>query len=581
MELRDYQQEVHDDCMSYLKQESYRGPAVINASVGAGKSVLIAAIARHCSGVMLKDRPCRALVIQRQGELCKQNSDAAHDFGVVQQSVFSASLNRKSAYYPVIFGTEGTIARSLHDTFANFPVDIIMVDECHMVDYDSDDSQFMQIIRHFIAQNPNVRILGYTGSPYRGTESIIGKFWTQMIGNISTDWLIDRGWLVPPTFGWPDGDDSEFDFSQVKTKYGSWEFDEKQLDEIVFGDPTKTQRIMAEVLHKTEDRGGVLIFCTSIRHTQEVAKALPPGSYCIITGSTPTAERMQMLDDCKSGRIKYCINVSVLTTGVNVPRWDTVVFLRPIGSLVLLTQAIGRGLRLFDGKSDCLVLDYGGVMQRLGHLYNNPILEEAEYERAKKEDEDMLTCQVCGTENSPHARRCRGHSDESEDGRCEFFWSSRECPSCGAENDPTARNCRKCQHELIDPNEKLLHRPYDEQEWEAVKGWQFRICKNNSIEVEYMLTETREDGNPKVYLNPGSKSRGAQQALKQWMSVNTGGGVGYHYGILARHNPSSAARFVLKYWLQPLNQPTHIKYRINGKGKFVVGRVKREDKKFD
>lgn len=130
MELRDYQQEVHDDCMTYLKQENYRGPAVINASVGAGKSVLIASIARHCSGIQLKDRPCRALVIQRQGELCKQNSDAAHEFGVVKQSVFSASLNRKSAYYPVIFGTEGTIARSLHDTFANFPVDIIMVDEC-------------------------------------------------------------------------------------------------------------------------------------------------------------------------------------------------------------------------------------------------------------------------------------------------------------------------------------------------------------------------------------------------------------------------------------------------------------------
>lgn len=573
MQLRDYQQEVHDDCMSYLKRDQYKGPAVINASVGAGKSVLIAAIAKHCAETRLPDRDCRALVIQRQGELCKQNSEAAYDFGIKKQSIFSASLNRKSTHYPIIFGTEGTIYKALHTDFINFPVDIILVDESHMVDFDNPDTQFMQIIAHFLRANPNTRILGYTGSPYRGTESIIGEFWRTMIGNISTDWLIDKGWLVPPIFGWPDGSDLEFDFSDLQPRYGSWEFDEKQLDEIVNGDPTKTQRIMAEVVHRTQDRMGVLIFCTSISHTEQVANALPAGSYCIITGSTPTAERMQMLDDCKTGRIKYCINVSVLTTGVNVSYWNTIVFLRPIGSLVLLTQAIGRGLRLHDGKSDCLILDYAGVMERIGHLYNSPMLDDAEYERAKKKELEMIECPVCATENSMYARRCRGHDSQSDDGRCEYFFSFKECPHCQAQNDPTAQNCRKCGGELRDPNEKLLHKPYDEQEWLPIDGWQFRVCKNGAIEVEYLTQEDKD--NPKLYFNPGSSSRGAQQAFKQWMSTNSGGGIKYQYGILGKLGQHKAAGFVLKYWLSPMTAPTHIKYRINGQGKFVVGRVKR------
>lgn len=576
MQLRDYQQEVHDDCMAYLKRDAYKGPAVINASVGAGKSVLIAAIAKHCAETQLPDRPCRALVIQRQGELCKQNSDAAFEFGVTQQCCYSASLGRKGTAYPIIFGTEGTVYNALQDDFIAYPVDIIMIDECHMCDFEKPETQFMQIISHFLRLNPNTRILGYTGSPYRGTETIIGPFWRQLIGNISTDWLIEKGWLVPPTFGWPDGDDLEFDFSELQPKYGSWEYDENQLNDIVFGDPTKTQRIMAEVVHRTQDRGGVLIFCTSVKHTEEVARSLPAGSYCIITGSTPQPERMAMLDDCKSGKIKYCINVSVLTTGVNVPAWDTIVFLRPIGSLVLLTQAIGRGLRLHEGKTDCLVLDYGGVMDRIGHLYNSPMLDEAEYELAKKKELDLITCPICATENSPHARRCRGESSESEDGRCEFFWSSKECPHCHAENDPTAQQCRKCGQELRDPNEKLLHKPYEDQEWLPVSGWKFRICQNGAIEVEYLTSEEKD--NPRLYFNPGSDSMGARQAFKQWMSVNSSGGIKYQYGILGRLGNEKAAEFVLKYWLQPLKPPTHIKYRINGKGKFVVGRVKREVK---
>ena len=78
----------------------------------------------------------------------------------------------------------------------------------------------MQIIGHFLRLNPNTRILGYSGSPYRGVDSIIGDFWVKLIGDISTDWLISKGWLVPPMFGWGDGEDLEFDLKQLETKYG-------------------------------------------------------------------------------------------------------------------------------------------------------------------------------------------------------------------------------------------------------------------------------------------------------------------------------------------------------------------------
>ena len=100
---------------------------------------------------------------------------------------------------------------------------------------------------------------------------------------------------------------------------------------------------------------GVLIFAATQRHTGQVAKALgmlgvSESDIGVIIDSTGDKERSSILERAKAGNCKYVINVGVLTTGVNVPRWDTLVFLRPICSLVLLIQAIGRVLRLLFGE---------------------------------------------------------------------------------------------------------------------------------------------------------------------------------------------------------------------------------------
>ena len=68
------------------------------------------------------------------------------------------------------------------------------------------------------------------------------------------------------------------------------------------------------------------------------------------------------------------------------------VILRRIGSLRLLIQLIGRSARLLKPhqeaaglvKTDHLVLDYAETFANLGDMYFNPILEQEQYERAKK-----------------------------------------------------------------------------------------------------------------------------------------------------------------------------------------------------
>ncbi|KCV69035.1 hypothetical protein H696_04455 [Fonticula alba] len=52
------------------------------------------------------------------------------------------------------------------------------------------------------------------------------------------------------------------------------------------------------------------------------------------------------------------INCTVLTEGTDVPFVDSILLARPTRSPVLFMQMLGRGLRLFPGKKDCLFVDF-------------------------------------------------------------------------------------------------------------------------------------------------------------------------------------------------------------------------------
>lgn len=88
----------------------------------------------------------------------------------------------------------------------------------------------------------------------------------------------------------------------------------------------------------------------------------------LITGETPSDERANLLSRFKSNELKYLVNVNVLTTGFDAPNVDCVVLLRPTLSPGLYYQMCGRGFRLHSEKQNCLVLDFGGNIQRHGPI---------------------------------------------------------------------------------------------------------------------------------------------------------------------------------------------------------------------
>lgn len=508
-ELRDYQQKVHDSTLKHMRETYKSGdfdPAYASVSVGGGKTILIAFLTQH----IMKNKDNSVLVLARQGELISQNACDARAIGI-KLSVFSASLGQKSTYYPVIFGTEGTVGRALNNEFKDRCFTAILIDESHMLDHhdlmqDEPETQYGKIIKHLrdnairLGKKPPL-IIGYTGSPYRGSESIYGKFWRKQLSDVSTYELINKGFLVPPVFGFGD-DDHHYESLkkyEIKGGEGAQDFTSKELASMgreVCKEMDKTQQIMQEVLAITQNReGGVMITCASKKHCEQVSECLPAGSWGIITDSTSTKKRMEILEGSKNGTVKYLIQIGCLTTGVNIPTLSTSVILRKIGSLTLLIQLIGRVLRTLKPehikmgmvKRDALVLDYSDSIEAIGNLYDDPIVSAAMEQKGKGPKGETQECPLCSTMNSEYAVRCVGHSQNSEDGRCEHYFMYNECQNCGAHNAPSAKTCRKCDAVMIDPNANLKNKAYSDADFKKVLSMTIEETSGGKIGVYYKL----------------------------------------------------------------------------------------------
>lgn len=603
----------------------YDGPFYINASVSAGKSLMISMITLRFQQLGMK-----GMVLSRQAEIIVQDADQMWEVGV-RNSIYSASAGMKSTAYPIICGTEGTIANAMNTSLADFVPDFIIIDENHMLSTEDivselPSTQYSTIIlemqrRCKAKNNRDIRVIGYTGSPFRGTTPILGEFWKKQICDISTDYLVGLGFIVPTIFGFPSSetmyDLHEF-HSSATDGVADFSADElRKMQDEILKQGTKTQKIMLEVMEIAKSRNGVMITCSGVKHCHEAAKYLPEGSYAIITESTGAKKRKQILDDAYHGRVKYLLQVGCLVTGINLPLIDTSVILRKIMSLTLLVQLLGRGMRKLKKehiaagfvKDDHLTMDYTDTMSELGELYSNPILEAAQLAKAK-EKKDTKPCPKCNAENASTARRCVGtvrvggfnvarYSPDwdwnqiprtqtllqpIEEERCEYFFSSKVCEDrfidgpgqingCGAENDPCARQCRKCVQQIYDPNANLSNRPYTDNDYVDVHNFNVRMTSNGEgVLYEYGI---HLDGKPYVARevfwpagdNPGTKNawkmKGIFPHVKDPKAKSQ---------LLKCRNAASV--MAVKHAIE---SPKRITHRLNDKNRDIINRKQFDD----
>src|ERR1700733_3283622 len=449
MNLRSYQiNAINETFNALLKNDD---PVLFDMSVGGGKSICIGTIVKK-----FEDKNKRVLCLVNNTELVRNNSKAFNILGG-KPSIFCASIGEKDISNNIIFATPQSIISAIK---RNHPISVIIfsmivVDEAHGINYLNDKTVFMRILRHYKQRYPSMRLLGLTGTPFRmhKTEpmSIVGDnaLFKTKTANITTSYLIENEFLVKPSFGHCEVEG--FDFSKCKIK-NNGEFRLSDLNRVIDSKQRLTYEIMQEVKETMTQRNGAFIFCSTVEHCTEAYSSLPWDESAIITGDTPEHLRNKILNDARNGLIKYLISVNCLMVGVDVPLFDTIVWIRPTSSLLLFIQGIGRGLRLHKNKEDCLVLDYAGNIDRFSD-FDDPIINDAIKPKPEEERDYVIQCFDCNTMNTLFSRRCIGVHNKK---RCEHYFEWKDCPACETQNDQCARYCRneECKKELIDPNKK-------------------------------------------------------------------------------------------------------------------------------
>ena len=366
MKLRTYQQEAVDSVYRHMRARR-DNPCVV-LPTGAGKSILMATI---CKDAALKWRG-RALILAHVKELLEQTAGTLRKIAPdLPVGVYSAGLNSRDTKEPVIIAGIQSVAEKACE-LGRF--DLVIVDEAHLIP-PSGEGRYQTFLHDARIVNPNIRIIGLTATPYRMAGGMIcakDNVLNHICYDKSIKELIREGFLCSIHTKVPA---KKIDCSKLHVRNG--EFVASEVSELFDGKNT-VHEICLDIFKSTANRNSILVFASSVAQAhclKEVLYKMTGEEIGLITGDTPGKERANLIARFQRKQhglfdslepLRWLVNVNVLTTGFDAPNVDCVVLVRPTASPGLYYQMVGRGFRIHESKTDCLVLDYGGNIQRHG-----------------------------------------------------------------------------------------------------------------------------------------------------------------------------------------------------------------------
>lgn len=459
VQLRDYQREAIDSIFNYFEKK--KGNPLVTAPTGSGKSVIIASF---CKEVCTRWPSTRIINLTHVKELVDQNARAIERFWpTVDLGVISAGLNRRELGHAISVAGIQSIYKKAE---AIGSIDLVIIDEAHLLS-PTQGSMYQKFIGDLKEINPHLKVIGFTATPYRTKGGCLtgqdNAIFTDICYEIGIDKLIKRGYLSEVISKWGV---TQADMTGVKKTGG--EFNIRDMASKF--DSELTASAIDECLKFGQSRKKWMVFCANVDHCISVAGALNKAgvpSIAVHSKMTP-AERDEAIAEFSGGRYSAIVNCGVLTTGFDEPQVDMLVLLRATQSASLYVQILGRGMRIHPDKENCLVLDFGGNIERFG-----PVDQIQIGKKGKRKDGIVVT----------PMKAC-----ENPDCRASNIIQARECIECG----------KPFTFKVKDPHEEraaggaLLSGQKAPPRWEDVTGVMFRRHTkrgNNTrvLKVTYMF----------------------------------------------------------------------------------------------
>jgi ATP-dependent helicase IRC3 len=391
--LRPYQVESLNAIASVFASGKNR--ILIQKATGTGKTQTFSHLPLHAPiTAWLEQFPPRErkmLIIAHREELLDQ---AAEKIQRTNKDLFVSieqGARKSSRYSDVVIASVQTLAASgfkrLHRLLDQHVFRIVVVDEAHHAaapsyrtalvhlgflppadasadenadEIEQDAAKLAAHLAGWDAVAPRDRLLvGVTATPNRSDAVGLGCVFQTIAFSYPIRKAVTDGWLVPIK---PWVVDTSVSLDGVRTSRG--DFNQRELADAV--NNAHRNGLAVDAWHKYAHERPTIAFTVDVQHAHDLADAFQQKGIraAAVSGETPKDVRRQILNDYKRGQIDVLTNCMVLTEGTDLPRASCILHAKPTKSATLYEQMTGRGLRLFEGKAECVVIDMVDIARK-------------------------------------------------------------------------------------------------------------------------------------------------------------------------------------------------------------------------
>ena len=401
MILRDYQSRAVTDLFAWWTkhQEDHDIPLLV-LPTAAGKSVICAEIVRQMFDQWPLFHP-RTVVLVPSKELAEQNAAKLRALlpHTISVGFVSASLGTKKYNADVIVATIGSIHKASH-LLGN--IKAVVIDEAHLVSQKAGDAGMYRTFLSKLGELCEFRTVGMTATPFRGNGVWLTDgdepLFTGIASRVSMRELLDAKFIAPLIP--PDCIETRIDASHVGIANGDYKVGElsREVEKYL-------SKVAREATKIASERKKWIAFTPSVKNAESLSDKLNALGIvsAVVCGETPKQEREDLIRQFKSHQIHCLVTVLALSVGFDVPDVDCIIWCRPTKSPVLYVQGMGRGTRIADGKTDCLVLDFTDTVERLGPV---DTIQGRAKKKSGTQEAPYSICPDCGERNAPAALVC-------------------------------------------------------------------------------------------------------------------------------------------------------------------------------
>jgi DNA repair protein RadD len=405
--LRDYQREQIARIAAAL--HAGRTRPLAQAPTGAGKTHEMATI---CAAAFEAD--LRVLVLATRTRLVRQIHERLEAFGI-RHGVIAAPLPELRNYSAAlqVASVDTLYRRAIGSEKIPLPAaDVVIFDEAHLA---TADTRLRLLESYPIAQR-----IGFTATPARKSGRSLGAAFDCLIMGPSIRTLTAAGVLVPArVFNTPIVTDKEL---RAIPKDADSDFKPGALGELL-----SRPKLIGDVVHnwlRIANRKRTLCFAVNKAHGAALLDSFRRQGVAaeMLTDADDEEIREEVLGRLEAGNTSVVINCFLLAYGVDVPAVECIILARPTRSLVMYLQMVGRGLRSAPGKTHCILIDHGHVVETLG-------LPQTEHAWTLDESRNVNVEAL-----SAHSRKATTEKTRTC-AECTALWLTSEhgnsCPECG------------------------------------------------------------------------------------------------------------------------------------------------------